>query len=295
LILRLPPLLRLVRWPGAVTAAVNAMTGFLVTHSGTTHDEAVAASCVAVAGAIVYSGGVVLNDVADAERDAQLHPTRPIPLGLVQPTSAALFGVALFVIGILLATFLGGPWSGAAMAGAAVLAFLYDFGLKRSRVGGALVLGLARAANGLAGVLTAAHSVELGANRAIVYPIALLAYTALLTYASTFEGRTPSKRLAGTFAVALFVAAAMPWAVFGALWHEAPALAYVPLAVTLIVAAREAAEEGSAGMGILVRTGVFGFLLADAAWLEGIGRYQSGFALILAYVALRLFLARSRS
>jgi hypothetical protein len=40
---------------------------------------------------------------------------------------------------------------------------------------------------------------------------------------------------------------------------------------------------------------VFGFLLADAAWLFGIGRYDTGFGLLLGYVALRFILSRARS
>jgi hypothetical protein len=44
-----------------------------------------------------------------------------------------------------------------------------------------------------------------------------------------------------------------------------------------------------------VRAGVFGFLLADAAWLFAVGRYGAGFGLVLGYVALRLVLARARS
>ena len=62
-----------------------------------------------------------------------------------------------------------------------------------------------------------------------------------------------------------------------------------------MVAARDAADADGPGLGLVVRTGVFGFLLADAAWMFGIARYDTAFALILAYVALRLVLSRARS
>jgi 4-hydroxybenzoate polyprenyltransferase len=295
--------LRLVRWPGAVTAAVNAMTGFLVAQSAakrmTTREEAIAACAVAAAGAIVYAGGVVLNDVADAGRDATLHPERPIPSGAVSRGSASTFGLALLVGGAALAGLLGGAASGAAMAGAALAAYVYDFGAKRSRFAGALVLGLARAANGVAGCLaavaTASAQARLDQPLVATYAFALLGYTAMLTYASTFEERTPTRAAAGAFAVALFVCAALPWAEFTAPWRLAPALAYLPLAGTLLVAARGATEPEGPGMGLLVRTAVFGFLLADSAWLLGVGRYDSGFALILAYVGMRFALSRARS
>jgi 4-hydroxybenzoate polyprenyltransferase len=292
-------LLRLVRWPGAITAAANAMTGFFVAHPKTTHAEAVAALAVAAGGAIVYTGGVVLNDVADAERDRSIHPGRPIPSGDVTQRGANTFGLVLLVTGAGLAMALGGVAAGAAMAAAALFAFAYDFAAKDYRLRGAAMLALARASNALAGVLAGAvvaDAVDFTRNPLpAVYVLAVFGYTAMLTLASTFEGRTPSRTAAGAFAIALFVCAALPWAVFPAHWRTAPALAYVPLVVTLIAAARGAADPAGPGMGLLVRTGVFGFLLADSAWLFGAGRYDTGFALLLGYVALRFALARARS
>jgi len=58
---------------------------------------------------------------------------------------------------------------------------------------------------------------------------------------------------------------------------------------------RFAAEPDGPGMGLVVRTGVFGFLLVDSAWLFGVSRYDPGFALILAYVGMRFALSRARS
>jgi 4-hydroxybenzoate polyprenyltransferase len=292
-------LLRLVRWPGALTAAANAMTGFFVAHPRTTHAEAVAAIAVAAGGALVYAGGVVLNDVADAERDRTIHPGRPIPSGEVAAGAANTFGLVLLVAGAGLSMALGGLTAGAATAAAALFAFAYDFAAKDFRLRGAAMLGLARASNALAGVLAgaaAAGALDVASHPLpAVYVLAVFGYTTLLTLASTLEGRTPTRLAAGAYAIALAVCAALPWAVFPAQWRMAPALAFVPLAVTLIAAARAAAEPDGPGMGLLVRTGVFGFLLADSAWLFGVGRYDTGFALLLGYVALRFALARARS
>jgi 4-hydroxybenzoate polyprenyltransferase len=289
-------LLRLVRWPGAVTAAANAMTAFLVAHSHarTTHGEAIAACGVAVGGAIVYAGGVVLNDVADASRDVTIHPERPIPSGAVTASAARAFGIVLCVAGTALSAIVGGPWAGAATAAAALFALVYDFAAKGRRLPGAAALGLARAGNALAGALAGVAVLQLDAL-AFAYVAAVLAYTALLTYASTFEERLPSRFASGGFATSLFVAAAVPWAGFFAGWRTGPAFAYLPLAATLVVAARDAVEPSGPGMGAVVRAGVFGFLLVDSAWLFGIGRYDNGFALLLGYVAVRFILSRARS
>jgi 4-hydroxybenzoate polyprenyltransferase len=299
--LRAAALLRLVRWPGAVTAAANAMTGFLVAHShrATTHEEAVAAFGAAAGGAVVYAGGVVLNDVADASRDVAIHPGRPIPSGQVTVAAARTLGLALLVAGAAASMAFAGPWAGAATAAAALCAFAYDFAAKGRRVPGAVVLGLARAANAAAGALAGASAPDLqaraGDELVLWYVAAVFAYTVVLTTASTFEDGEPSKTAAGAFATVLFVAAALPWARFFAAWRAGPVFAYLPLSATLVVAGRDAAEPAGPGMGAVVRAGVFGFVLADSAWLLGTGRYDRGFEMLLGYVALRFILSRARS
>src|SRR5688572_2508307 len=52
----------------------------------------------------LYGGGVVLNDVFDADLDKTERPERPIPSGLIAKRSAAIFGTALLLIGIAAAT-----------------------------------------------------------------------------------------------------------------------------------------------------------------------------------------------
>src|SRR5881628_3700356 len=115
------------------------MTGFLVAHQSTDRAQVLAAAGVA----IVYAGGVALNDVADADTDITLHPGRPIPSGAVTRMGASAFGLALLAAGVIVSLAAGGPWAGAATTAAALLAFAYDFVTKDRRVIGALTLGLA--------------------------------------------------------------------------------------------------------------------------------------------------------
>lgn len=53
----------------------------------------------------LYGGGVVLNDVFDAELDKTERPERPIPSGIVSKKAAALLASFLFLIGIGAAAF----------------------------------------------------------------------------------------------------------------------------------------------------------------------------------------------
>ncbi len=291
--------LRLLRWPGAVTAAASAVTGFLlVRRSGGTGDLS-AAVAVGAAASLVYLGGVALNDVADAERDRDLHPDRPIPCGAAQRGRAAQLAAALLLAGCALSFLGAGTSAGLATSAAALLAVLYDVGGKRLRLGGSLLMGGARAANAAAGMLASALTLDFALTapgpEVLAYPVAVGGYTVLLTFASTFEGKRPTPFVAGSLATGLVLAAASAWPHFPAQWWWAPALALVPLAATLVSGARDAQIPGGPGLGALIRRGVFGFLLLDAAWLMGVAWYDAGFWLILVYVGLRFLLARLRS
>ncbi len=291
--------LRLLRWPGALTAAANAVTGFLLVRRAGGDGTRLAAAAIASSAVLVYLGGVVLNDACDAERDRALHPGRPIPAGDVTRATAIALGLGLLVAGPLVALAMAGPAAGVAMGAAALCALLYDIGGKRWRVPGSLLMGGARASNAAAGMLASALTVEvaLGAPSpgALAYPIAVGGYTVLLTYASTFEERRPTAVLAGGLALILILPAALAWPLFAARWWWAPALPLFALAATLVSGARDAQIPDGPGLGALIRRAVFGFLLVDAAWLMGATWYDAGFWLILVYVGLRFLLARLRS
>src|SRR5215218_3456136 len=53
----------------------------------------------------LYGGGVVFNDVFDADLDAVERPERPIPSGLISRKAATLLALLLLIIGIVAAAF----------------------------------------------------------------------------------------------------------------------------------------------------------------------------------------------
>jgi UbiA prenyltransferase family len=73
---------------GAVLVSTTAETGTVV--------------LVAVAMALFYTAGMVLNDVADAEIDARERPERPIPSGAVSPLAAVAVFCGLIAAGLTL-------------------------------------------------------------------------------------------------------------------------------------------------------------------------------------------------
>ena len=54
--------------------------------------------CISTAG--LYGGGVVFNDVFDAELDKIERPERPIPMGIITVKEGALLGIILLLGGI---------------------------------------------------------------------------------------------------------------------------------------------------------------------------------------------------
>lgn len=167
--------LRLARVPFAFTAATDALAVGLLAHVALGTDAA-DTRWAAVLGAalLVYAFGMMLNDWADRGEDAVHAPDRPLPSGALRPTAVAVV-IMIVATGALALGHAAGtlPAVGAALT----LAALYDLGAKRSVLGGAAVLGLARAANAAQVPLAAALA---GA----VAPTALLAALAVGAYAA---------------------------------------------------------------------------------------------------------------
>jgi 4-hydroxybenzoate polyprenyltransferase len=72
------------------------------------------------------------NDWADAAADASAHPTKPVPAGLVQRSTAAWIAAGAAVAGLTLAAMVGLPPFVVAAAGLAT-GLAYDLRLKRTR------------------------------------------------------------------------------------------------------------------------------------------------------------------
>ena len=60
------------------------------------------AFAAAIAMSLIYSAGMVMNDLLDREVDAKERPTRPIPSGRVTVSEARLLAVGLFAFGVAL-------------------------------------------------------------------------------------------------------------------------------------------------------------------------------------------------
>ncbi|MGB2760789.1 MAG: UbiA-like protein EboC [Maribacter stanieri] len=99
----------------------------------------------------LYAGGVVFNDVFDAELDAVERPERAIPSGLVPKREAVYFGIILMLIGITLA-FKCSLMSGLISIALTIAILTYDAYFKQFSFSGPLNMGICRGLNLLMGM-----------------------------------------------------------------------------------------------------------------------------------------------
>jgi 4-hydroxybenzoate polyprenyltransferase len=150
--------LRLFRLPNVFTAVADVLMGFLVVQGS--FQPAGALFCAIGASCLLYTAGIVLNDVYDIEVDRRERPHRPLPAGEISVNWARWLGFELLLVGVALGWLAGFadfgliaiPWrSGAVATLLAVCIVGYDAGWKRTAAGPPL-MGACRALNVLLGM-----------------------------------------------------------------------------------------------------------------------------------------------
>lgn len=155
---------QLLRLANVFTALSNVLAGALLAQGS--WEPAPPLILLLTSSALLYCAGMVLNDVFDAELDAQERPERPIPSGRVRREEAALVGWTLLAMGVGMAA-----WSSYLLASLApiiigaslvVTIVMYDGGLKAIWAG-PLAMGWCRTLNVLLGASLAGSAVSLSA------------------------------------------------------------------------------------------------------------------------------------
>lgn len=280
---RLWALLVLTRPANVVTALADVLAGSAV--AGVLAGGVLAAGWPAglgwllLATALLYAGGVVLNDVFDAALDARERPERPIPSGHVTRGTAAGFG-ALLLLGGVAASALA-SWAAAVLAAfIALAAVFYDALGKHHPVIGPLSMGLCRGANLMLGVSILPAMLP-ARWFLIVLPVAYIAAITAVSRGEVHGGR----RGTGVLALALlaFVVgslAGLPFGLAYRLWHALPFL----LLFTVQVApafVRAAWTPAPAVIRRAVRAGVLGLITLDATLAAGFAGWIFGLVVLL--------------
>ena len=211
--------LDLIRIPNVFTAVADIIAGFLFVGGGP-NDWAILL-LLAGASSCLYGGGVVLNDVCDAERDARERPDRPIPSGRVSQRTALGLACALLGIGFALAASFS--WRAGGIAALLIVSIvLYDSLLKTTVLAPAL-MGLCRALNlalamSAAGLVSPADAISGQSPLYELVPLSLMwLYVTSVTHFARHEAGIVERGrlLAGTIGICLAVGglASLYWTV----------------------------------------------------------------------------------
>ena len=247
--------LQIARISNTPTVVSNAIAGAVLV---STSPDGGTVALVAIAMALFYTAGMVLNDIADAEIDRRQRPERPIPSGAISPRAAQTAFAALIGAGVAILAVL--DWR-ALVAGLVLVALIiaYDFWHK----GNALSPVLMAACRAMVYVV-AAFAVA-GALNDDVWGAAamLLVYVVGLTQVAKAEG----SGIAARWPVVAVLAPAVYWA------KELTDLAVALLLIAFVVWAGYALwlvlAERQIGAGV-VRL-IAGIAIYDALVVAGAG------------------------
>ena len=283
-----------------VTSWADVLTGFAISGSvvllqvGTGQEIEIMTTLAPLAWLLLattglYGGGIVLNDVFDAELDAQERPERPIPSGRASRQGATLLGSVLLVTGVVAAAQVS-LLSATLASGIALAATLYDAVGKHHPIFGPLNMGACRGGNLLLGI--SAVPAMIGEHWFLaVIPII---YIAAVTTISRGEVHG-AKNITGTIALLLIGLVIAGLLSLGLLqdYQVLAALPFVALfagrvLLPFIKAVREPKPEQ---IRIAVKAGVLSLIVLDATVAAGFATLPYGL-LVLSLLPISMALAQ---
>ncbi|MBE9037273.1 UbiA-like protein EboC [aff. Roholtiella sp. LEGE 12411] len=235
----------------------------------------------------LYGGGIVFNDVFDAELDGKERPNRAIPSGRVSRQNATLLGSVLLAIGIV-AAFQVSWLSGAIAIIITFSALLYDAIAKHHPFFGPLNMGLCRGSNLLLGV-SAVPAIVLERWYLALIPVIYIAAITAISQGEVHGG----KKITGVIAL-LLIAIVLTAVLALGLLEDYTAIAALPFAILLAIrvvpnfiqAAREPVADK---IRTAVKVGVLSLIILDATVASGFaGLYYGLLVLLLLPISMKL-------
>lgn len=269
--MKIKAFLSLTRPANLVTAIADVLAGMAI--AGYFQDPApvpapVGWLCLATVG--LYGGGVVFNDVFDAQLDAVERPERPIPSGRVSKSAAIVLGSALLAVGTG-ASFLVNGTAGLLGIGIAVASLVYDRFGKHNNLLGPVNMGLCRGLNLLLGVSILPDQVMPWAWVGLA-PIAYIAAITMISRGEVHGGSSATLRAAGLlYALVIGCVAALAQRKE----HLGTALPFLFLFGYYIFPPlwRAVREPIGPNIGLAVRAGVLSLIVMNAAWVAAFASF----------------------
>ncbi|MAG56887.1 MAG: hypothetical protein CMJ83_11390 [Planctomycetes bacterium] len=273
---RIVAALRLVRLPNTLTAVADVLAGAAIV--GVVPLQS-AVLLPALGSALMYGGGVALNDLLDLEKDRTQNPERVLVRGDLSVAAAWVLALLLLAAGV--ATALAGSAEHRVVTLALLLAIVvYDALPDRFRYTGAAMMGSCRALNLMRGMTLGA----LGASPASWLPAeGHLWLVFMITVVSTFES---SGSRGGAYRAALLLLP-LPYLI-----PLATAVWTAPLSVALAVWVTRPGWMTPARPIVVVKRAVFTLVLFDALYALAAERWATA-AVCAAFLPILLWLARA--
>ncbi|GAA4403693.1 UbiA family prenyltransferase [Nibrella viscosa] len=283
-------LLRLTRPANLITAVADVLAGMAI--AGYLTDPRAAFGpvlwlCLSTIG--LYGGGVVLNDVFDAELDAVERPERPIPSGVVSKETATGWGILLLLMGIGAAFLVNTP-AGILAIAIAVAAVVYDKYGKHHALLGPLNMGLCRGLNLLLGVSVLPEQVQPWAWVGII-PVIYIAAITMISQGEVHGGNTGTLRLAGLLyglVIAGIAAIALRQQQLGTAFPFLLVFSYFVFPPLW----RAVREPVGRNIGMAVKAGVLSMIVMDAVWVAAFASFPLAL-LVVCLLPLSRLLARA--
>ncbi|KPM48399.1 UbiA-like protein EboC [Jiulongibacter sediminis] len=285
--------LRLMRPANLVTALADiaaglAISGFLTVDSDSQNWQKAAFLFLSTIG--LYGGGVVLNDVFDAQLDAIERPERPIPSGKISLTEGAILGSGLLLLGILSALIAGVTSFWIALA-TALFVILYDKWAKHSSVFGPLTMGICRGLNLLLGMsLFWPELTTLQVSISLI-PVFFIAAITLTSQGEVHGSNKKSIGFALTIDSLIFIVlVVLSHLNFKYLWYSLPFIAFWYF-LNLRAKSKAIRNNIPENIKTAVKTGVISLIPLNAAYTAIFGTWYHALA-VLCLLPVSLWLAK---
>lgn len=280
--------LRLMRPANIITAIADILAGVAIsgyflnaTFSSLTLDQTLPVVCLCLATAGLYGGGVVFNDVFDADLDKVERPERPIPSGVITHIQAIILGCYLLLVGILAAFSVGGfqgiaGWMAIATATSALV---YDKWGKHHSFLGPVNMGLCRGLNLLLGISIVPGAVETWWWIGLV-PVLYIAAVTNISRGEVYGGTSTSTRITAVcYGIVLLTIGGL--AAFN--HHLWKALPFLLLFTWMIMKPLYRAFKDPSGpnIGKAVKAGIVALIVMNAAWVAAFDAVSYALAVLL--------------
>ena len=266
-------MLRLMRPANIVTAVSDILAGIAIAGYFTAGDASFFPIILLVISTVgLYGGGVVFNDVFDADLDSVERPERPIPSGVVTKNEAGLLGIVLLFAGIALAGVVHAgffdisSWLAIAIA---VSALIYDRWGKHNKLFGPLNMGVCRGLNLLLGISIIPAALTQFWYLGLV-PVIYIAAITMISRGEVHGG----KKTTLFFALFLYgIVAGIIWGI--GVWNENRLLTSGCLVIFLIMVLlplfRAIKNPSGPMIGKAVKAGVIALIVMNASWAAAFG------------------------